>query len=62
MSSNQTKATESTKNKDEVRDTKVNVATEQSNESQSKKYHQNKGLIPTETKIKLVKKKQRVKL
>ena len=35
VSSNQTKATESTKNKDEVRDTKVNVATEQSNESQS---------------------------
>ena len=35
VSSNQTKATESTKNKDEVRNTKVNVATEQSNESQS---------------------------
>ena len=35
VSSNQTKAIESTQDKDEVRDTKLNVATEQSSESQS---------------------------
>ena len=34
-SSNETKVTESTQNKNEVRDTKVNIATEQSSESQS---------------------------
>ena len=34
-SSNETKVTESTQNKDEVKDTKVNIATEKSNESQS---------------------------